>query len=176
VVQQDQEVDELLRRGLQEEALASQDRLNQSRVLAAQMTERVQALAGELAGLVEAKARLDARITALRQNEPAMEGLVGLARAKELTAAAMSSLDDLAGAGDPDVARVVGSIRTRLAEAEAQIRELEQRALAHGETPDVLKRRQLEDQLEARKARLGLSTGALDGESPGSGPQQPVNS
>jgi hypothetical protein len=82
--------------------------------------------------------------------------LVGLARAKQLTAAAAQSLDDLAGSGDPDVTRVVNSIRSRLAEAEAQIHELEQRGLAHGETPEVLKRKELEAQLEARKARLGM--------------------
>ena len=51
---------------------------------------------------------------------------------------------------------MVNSIRSRLAEAEAQIRELEQHGLAHGETPEVLKRKELESQLEARKARLGL--------------------
>jgi hypothetical protein len=68
----------------------------------------------------------------------------------------MQSLEDLSGSGDPDVARVVNSIRSRLADAEAQIQELEQRGLAHGETPEVLKRRELESQLEARKARLGL--------------------
>jgi hypothetical protein len=68
----------------------------------------------------------------------------------------MTSLDDLAGTGDPDVARVVNSIRGRLAKAEAQIRDLEQRALAHGETPEVLKRKELEAQIEARKARLGM--------------------
>ena len=66
-------------------------------------------------------------------------------------------MDDLDGVGDPDVARVVGSIRNRLAEAEAQLSELEQRSLSQGETPEVLKRKELEDQLEARKARLGLA-------------------
>lgn len=60
--------------------------------------------------------------------------------------------------GDPDVARVVGSIRSRLTEAESQIQVLEERALAHGETPEVLKRMELENQLEARKARLGMPT------------------
>ena len=41
--------------------------------------------------------------------------------------------------------------------AESQLSELEQRSLAQGETPEVLKRKELEDQLEARKARLGLA-------------------
>jgi len=156
VIRQDQEVDQLLQAGLHEEALAAQDRLNQSRLAAGRLTEQVDRLEAQYAQMVAAKAQLDARATALLQTEPEVEGLVGLARAKELTAAAGRSLEDLAGLGDPDVARVVGSIRARLAEAEAQIQELERRGLAHGETPAVLKRTELEGQLEARKARLGL--------------------
>jgi len=156
VVKQDQEVDQLLQAGLHSDALAAQDRLNQNRLAAARLTEQLDRLGTQYAKMVEAKVQVDARVTALQKSEPEVEGLVGLARAKELTAAAMQSLDDLAGVGDPDVARVVNSIRSRLAEAEAQIQELEQRSLAQGETPDVLKRKELETQLEARKARLGL--------------------
>jgi len=156
VVKQDQEVDQLLQAGLHEDALAAQDRLNQTRLAAARLTEQVDRLEAEYAQMVEAQAQLEARVTALQQSEPEVDGLVGLARAKQLTAAAMASLDDLAGTGDPDVARVVESIRGRLAEAEAQIHELEQRGITRGETPEVLKRKELEAQLEARKSRLGL--------------------
>jgi len=156
VVKQDLEVDQLLQEGLHEDALAAQDRLNQTRLTAAQLTAQLDKLEAQYAQMTEAQAQLNVRITTLQQSEPEVEGLVGLARAKELTAAAMRSLDDLAGVGDPDIARVVTSIRERLAEAEAQIHELEQRGLAHGETPEVLKRKELENQLEARKARLGL--------------------
>jgi phage shock protein A len=156
VVKQDAEVDALLQAGLQEDALAAQDRLNQSRLAAARQTEQLDKLDARYAEMVEAQAGINARVAALEQSAPEVDGLVGLARAKDLTAAAMQSLDDLEGTGDPDVARVVNSIRTRLAEAEAQIQELQQSALAHGETPEVLKRKELEAQLEERKARLGL--------------------
>ena len=156
VVKQDAEVDQLLQAGLQEDALAAQDRLNQGRLVAARQTEQLDRLEARYAEMVEAQAGINARVTTLQQSAPEFDGLVGLARAKDLTAAAMQSLDDLDGTGDPDVARVVSSIRTRLAEAEAQIQELQQRALAHGETPEVLKRKELEAQLEERKARLGL--------------------
>lgn len=156
VVKQDAEVDQLLQAGLQEDALAAQDRLNQGRLVAAKQTEQLDRLEARYAEMVEAQAGINARVTTLQQSAPEFDGLVGLARAKDLTAAAMQSLDDLDGTGDPDVARVVSSIRTRLAEAEAQIQELQQRALAHGETPEVLKRKELEAQLEERKARLGL--------------------
>jgi phage shock protein A len=156
VAQQDAEVDRLLQTGLQEDALAAQDRLNQNRLNAGMLTERVERLESEYAQLAEAKAQLDTRIDTLIRSEPEVRSMLGLARAKQLTAAARQSLDDLEGVGDPDAARVVGDIRIRLAEAEAQLQELEQRGLARGETPEVLKRKELEAQLEARKARLGL--------------------
>ncbi len=156
VAQQDAEVDQLLQLSLQEDALAAQDRLNQSRLNAGMTAERVERLESEYAQLAETKAQLDARIDSLVRSEPEVRSMLGLARAKQLTAAARASLDDLEGVGDPDAARVVGDIRSRLAEAEAQLEQLEQRGLAQGETPEVLKRRELEAQLEARKARLGL--------------------
>jgi phage shock protein A len=158
LVKQDQEVDALLQAGLQEDALAAQERLNATRVTVAHLTSQVEKLEAEYAQMVEAQAQLKARVTALQQSAPEVDGLVGMARAKDLAASTAKSLEDLEGAGDPDVARVVGSIRDRLSVAETQIQDLEQRALSHGETPDVLKRNELEAQLEARKARLGMPT------------------
>jgi phage shock protein A len=149
-------VDQLVQAGLHDDALAAQERLNQTRLTAAHLTAQVEKLEAEYSQLVEVRSQLDARVTALQQRAPEVDTLVGLARAKELTGTTMESLDDLAGTGDPDVARIVNSIRGRLDEAEAQIVELERRGLARGETPEVLKRMELETQLEARKARLGV--------------------
>lgn len=160
LVKQDQEVDALLQAGLQEDALAAQDRLNQTRGTVAHLTSQVEKMEAEYAQMVEAQAQLKARVAALAQSAPEVDSLVGMARAKDLAATAAQSLEDLEGVGDPDTARVVGSIRNRLSVAETQIQELEQRALMHGETPEVLKRQELEAQLEARKARLGMPTTA----------------
>jgi phage shock protein A len=157
VVKQDLEVDQLLQTGLQADALAAQERLNQNRLVAGRAAEKVERLEEEYSKLAETKAQLDARILALRQSEPEVEGLASAKRAQRLADSAGQTLDDLSGAGDADVDRVVGSIRNRLAVAEAQLSELEQRSLSQGETPEVLKRKELEDQLEARKARLGLA-------------------
>jgi phage shock protein A len=156
LVKQDGEVDALLQAGLQEDALAAQDRLNQTRLAAAHLTSQLETLEAQYAQMVEVQAQVTARVGALQQRAPEVDSLVGMARAKELAAATTESLDDLSGTGDPDVARVVTSIRSRLSEAETQIQELEQRALARGETPEVLKRQELESQLDARKARLGM--------------------
>jgi phage shock protein A len=156
VSKQDLEVDQLLQAGLHEDALAAQDRLNNSRTTAAQLAERLEKLEAEYNQMAEAKAQLDARLAAVVQSEPRVQGMASLSRAKQLTAEALRSLDDLEGIGDPDVADTVGTIRSRLAEAEAHLAQLEERSLARGETPEVLKRKELEAQLEARKARLGL--------------------
>ncbi len=156
VAKQDAEVDQLLQAGRHEEALAAQERLNNSRLVAAQLAEQVAKLDAEYARSVGLKAQLDARLTALMRSEPQVHGLANLSRAKELTAQALRSLEVLEGGSDPDVAATVAAVRTRLAEAEAQLAQLEQQALARGETPEALKRKELEAQLEARKARLGL--------------------
>ncbi len=156
VAKQDLEVDQLLQAGLHEDALAAQDRLNNSRAAAAQLAERLEKLEAEYDQMAEAKAQLDARLATVVQSEPRVQGMASLSRAKQLTAEALRSLDDLEGIGDPDVADTVGTIRSRLAEAEAHLAQLEERAMARGETPEVLKRKELEAQLEARKARLGL--------------------
>ena len=43
--------------------------------------------------------------------------MTSLTRAKELTAQAIRSLDDLEGVGDPDVAGTVGEVRRNLCES-----------------------------------------------------------
>ncbi len=156
VTKQDLEVDQLLQTGLEEEALAAQDRLNQSRLLASQMLEKVERLEAACAKLVETKAQLDTRLLVLRQSEPEVEGLASARKGQRAADAASQRMDDLAGTGDADVDRVVSSIRNRLDVAEAHLSALEQSALARGETPDTLKRKELEAQLEARKTRLGI--------------------
>ncbi len=156
VTKQDLEVDQLLQAGQEGEALAAQDRLNQNRLLASQMLEKVERLEAAYEKLAETKAQLDTRLLVLKQSEPEVEGLASARKGKAAAEAADQRMEDMAGTGDADVDRVVSSIRNRLDVAEAQLSALEQSALARGETPDVLKRKELEAQLEARKARLGL--------------------
>src|SRR5512139_1533040 len=94
VAKQDAEVDQLLQSGMQEDAIAAQDRLNQNRALAATSAERVERLEAEYKEMTDTKAQLDLRIDTLVRNEPQVRSMMGLARAKHLTAAARESLDD----------------------------------------------------------------------------------
>ena len=157
VTRQDMEVDQLLQSGLDPDALAAQDRLNQNRLAASKLLEKVERLESEYDKLAETKTQLDARLLVLRQSEPEVEGLASAKQGRAAADAAAERMDDMEGAGDADVDRVVSTIRNRLDVAEAQLAQMEQRGLAYGETPDVLRRKELEAQLEARKARLGLA-------------------
>ena len=89
VVKQDAEVDQLLQAGLHEDALAAQERVNRLALAAAQLAEQVEKLEAEYAQMAEAKAQLDARLAAMIQSEPRVNSLIGLTRAKELTAQAL---------------------------------------------------------------------------------------
>jgi len=152
----DRNIDLFLHEGREDLATAAQSKYNSTQRLVATYAQQLEQMQREYQNLMDARLKLEAKLTTIRQEREQLEALLELAKSKEITARTIKSLDDLAGVGDPDIARVVTSIRERLAEAEAQIHELEQRGLAYGETPEVLKRKELENQLEARKARLGL--------------------
>ncbi len=109
----------------------------------------------EYQSLMDARLKLEAKLTTIKQEREELEALLDLAKTKELTAKTVKSLDDLAGVGDADVARIADSIRTRLDRASA---ETEMRAASLDKQMDeVLGRSELDAQLVARKARLGLA-------------------
>ncbi len=105
--------------------------------------------------------KLEAKLTTIKQERDELQSLLELAKSKEMTAKTMKSLDDLAGTGDADVARIADSIRQRLDRASA---ETEMRATSLDKQMDeVLDRGQLDAQLAARKARLGMTQSSSGG-------------
>ena len=78
-----------------------------------------------------------------------------LAKAKEITNRTIKSLDNLAGTGDADVARLAESIKTKLdkesARAEMAAQNLDR------QMDDTLGKGELDAQLEERKKRLGIN-------------------
>jgi len=108
----------------------------------------------EYQSLLDARLKLEAKLTEIRQEREQLQALLELAKAKELTAKSLRSLDDLASVGDADIARIADGIRARLDKAAAQT---EIRAGRLDEEMDrLLETDQLQVQLEARKRRLGL--------------------
>jgi len=151
----DRNIDLFLQQGRDDLARAAQSQLNSAQRLVEAYGSQVEQMQREYQSLLDARLKLEAKLTTIKQERQELEALLELAKAKEITAKTMKSLDDLSGAGDADVARIADSIRARLDRASA---EGEMRAASLDKQMDeVLGRSELDAQLEARKARLGLA-------------------
>jgi phage shock protein A len=144
----------LLQRGKEDLAIAAQRRLNGMQEMAKEYQEQWEQQQREYQSLLDARLKLEAKLTEIRQEREQLQALLELAKAKEMTTKSLRSLDDLAGVGDADIARIADGIRARLDKASAQT---EIRATRLDEEMDrLLETDQVQMQLEARKRRLGL--------------------
>ncbi len=150
----DRNIDIFLREGKEELALAAQSKLNSVNRLIQNYAEMLQRQESELQSLKDARLKLEAKLTTVKQEREELQALLDLARSKELTVRTIKSLDDLMGAGDADIARVAEGIRARLDKATAQSEMLA--SSLDAQMDEVLERSTLESQLAERKARLGL--------------------
>jgi phage shock protein A len=150
----DRDIDMLLQRGKEDLAIAAQRRLNSVQEMTQEYSEQWQQQQKEYQSLLDARLKLEAKLTEIRQEREQLQALLELAKAKEVTTKTLRSLDDLAGVGDADIARIADGIRARLDKASAQA---EIRATRLDEEMDrILETDQVQMQLEARKRRLGL--------------------
>lgn len=162
VVKQQQELDHnidlFLSQGKEDLARAAQTKLNSVKSLAETYATQLERQDKEYKSLLDARLKLQAKLTTIRQQREEMAALMELARAKEITNRTIKSLDDLAGVGDVDVARMADTIRTRLdkasAQAEVAATSLDQRM------DEAIGRGEIDAQLEERKRRLGLGQGS----------------
>jgi phage shock protein A len=150
----DRNIDILLQEGREELAVAAQSKLNSTQRLADNYREQHERQRAEYEKLMDAKLKLEAKLTTIKQEREELQALLDLARAKELTAKAISSLDDLVGAGDDDIGRLAESIRTRLDKASARGEMAATRLDA--QMDEVLERTTIDAQLAERRKRLGM--------------------
>jgi phage shock protein A len=150
----DRNIDLFLKEGKEEVAAAAQSKLNSTLRLVANYEEQLARQEKEYQALQDARLKLEAKLTSIRQEREELQALLDLARSKELTAKAISSLDDLAGSGDVDVARIAESIRARLDKAAART-EMMATSL-DAQMDEILERHAIDQQLSERKKRLGL--------------------
>ena len=152
----DRNIDIFLKQGKEDLAVAAQSKLNSTQRLAKQYREQFERQQTEYQKLLDAKLKLEAKLTTIKQERQELQALLDLAKAKEITGKTIESLDGLVGTGDTDVARMAESIRARLDKASARA---EMRASRLEEQMDqVLETEQLKLQLEERKKRLGLTS------------------
>lgn len=151
----DRNIDLMLKESKEELAVAAQSKLNSTQRLAETYQQQYERQQAEYQKLLDAKLKLEAKLTTVKQEREEMQALLDLARSKELTSKTMQSLDNLMGAGDQDVARMAESIRARLDKSAARA-EMEATRL-DVQMDELLERHTLETQLAERKQRLGLA-------------------
>lgn len=153
--EQDRNIDIFLTQGKEDLARAAQAKLNSIKGLYETYNSQLERQEKEYKSLIDARLKLQAKLTTIRQQREEMAALLDLAKAKEITNRTIKSLDDLAGVGDTDVARMAESIRTRLDQASARS-EIAAQNLDQ-QMDEALGRGELDAQLEERKRRLGIN-------------------
>lgn len=153
--QLDSNIDTLVMQGKTDLARAAQSELNSTRRLQEQYHEQWVRQQREYELLKSARLKLQARLVTIRQEQKELEALMELAKSKEATVKAIKSLDDLAGVGDSDIARMSESIRSRLDKATAYS-EMYAGSL-DTQMDEALGSVEVDLQLEERKRRLGLA-------------------
>jgi phage shock protein A len=150
----DRNIDIFLREGKEDLALAAQSKLNSVNRLIQNYEDMLQRQEAEFQSLKDARLKLEAKLTTVKQEREELQVLLDLARSKELTARTIKSLDDLMGSGDDDISRVAEGIRLRLDKASARTEMMA--GSLDAQMDQVLEKSTLEAQLAERKARLGL--------------------
>lgn len=151
----DHNIDLLLKESKDTLATAAQSKLNSTQRLAESYQQQYQRQQAEYQKLLDAKLKLEAKLTTVKQERDEMQALLDLARSKEVTTRTVQSLDNLVGSGDQDIARMAESIRGRLDKASAHA-EMQATRL-DAQMDDVLERHTLDAQLAERKKKLGLA-------------------
>ncbi len=152
--QLDNDIDRLLSAGQEDLAMAAQSQYNSKADMAEQYREQFEQQKAEADKLADARLKLQAKLTTIRQEREHLKTLLELAKSKEIAAKTIRSLDDLEGVGDSDIARVGDAIRSRLDRADAEVETYADRLDVRMD--DVLGKSRLDGQLADRRRRLGL--------------------
>jgi phage shock protein A len=151
----DTNIDLFLQEDKETLAVAAQSKLNSTKRLLAEYEQQLELLTAEHQKLMDAKLKLEAKLTTTKQEREELQALLDLARSKEISVRAIRSLDDLVGTGDTDVARIAEGIRSRLDRATAEMEMVAGRL--DKQMDEVLERHEIEIQLTERRRRLGLT-------------------
>ncbi|MEO6063034.1 MAG: PspA/IM30 family protein [Thermoflexales bacterium] len=155
VIDLDRNIDMFLSQGKDDLSRAAQSKLNSVKTMAETYEQQATRQASEYQSLLNARLKLQTKLQTIRQQREEMAHLLELAKAKELTNRAIKSIDDLAGMGDQDVARIAEGIRNRLDSASARAEMAAQNL--DTQMDEALGKGELDSQLEERKRRLGMT-------------------
>lgn len=149
----DRNIDLFLREGKESLAVAAQSRYNTMQRLAENYQEQAQSHEAEFQKLLDAKLKLEAKLTEIRQERVELSAMLELAKSKELTHKTVVGVAGVTKA-EAGLADIRESIQKRLDKAAAQS-EMDASRLEN-QMAEVLEQDTLDRQLAERKQRLGL--------------------
>ena len=147
-------VDEYLRQDKQTEAMVTQKQLLSAVELVKTYDASLERQVAAAEMLDDVRVKLEGRLEIAKQEREELAFLLQLAKAKEVSAKAMRSLDSLMGQGDMEVSQAAENIRKRLDHADATW-EVQASSLDN-QLDDAMHSLEVEAELAARMERLGL--------------------
>lgn len=150
----DAAVDAFLLKGRQTEAMVTQKQLTSTMQLIRTYDGSLERQVAAAEMLEDVRVKLEGRLNLVRQEREELGFLLQLAKAKEISARAMKSLDSLMGTGDSDVAQAAENIRQRLDHADAAWEV--QASRLDNQLDDAMQSLEVEAELAARMERLGI--------------------
>lgn len=151
----DRDIDTMLTRGKADTAAQMQAKLNSIQQLSQQYYEQWNGQEVEYKKMLDYKLKLEGRLTTTRQEREHLVELMKLAEAKAQTTKTIKSLADIQGIGDRDISSLADAIKARLDREDAAL-EMSSTRLSD-QIESTLDDTQVDQQLEERKKRLGLS-------------------
>ena len=150
----DAAVDAFLMKNQRTEAMVTQKQLTSALQLIRTYDASLERQVAAAEMLEDVRVKLEGRLDLVRQEREELAFLLQLAKAKEVSAKAMKSLDSLMGTGDQEVARAAENIRQRLDHADASWEV--QASRLDNQLDDAMTSLEVEAQLAQRMERLGI--------------------
>jgi phage shock protein A len=150
----DGNIDLFLKQSKEDLAVAAQSRYNTMKRLADQYKEQAAAQEVEFQKLLDAKLKLEAKLSEVKQDRADLEAKLELARSKEVTHKVVEGVAGVTPA-EAGLAEIREEIQRRLDKATAQ-GEIDAKRLDN-QMAEVLEKDTLDRQIAERKAKLGLS-------------------
>jgi len=149
----DRNIDLFLKQAKEDLAQAAQYRYNTVKRLADTYGEQYHAQDGEYQKLLDAKLKLEAKLTEAKRERTELQAMLDLAKSKELTHRVVEGVGGIT-TSEVGMSEIRDEIQRRLDKATAQ-GEIDAKRLDN-QMSEVLEKDTLERQLAERKARLGL--------------------
>lgn len=149
----DRNIDLFLTQGKEDLAQAAQYRYNTVKRLTDTYGEQARAQEAEYKKLLDAKLKLEAKLTEARRERTELQAMLDLAKSKELTHKVVEGVGGVTAA-QGGMQEIRDEIQRRLDKATAQ-GEVDAKRLDH-QMEEALEKDTIDRQLSARKARLGM--------------------